>query len=193
MGENVFEDHRYWDISFEVDRKIGLFRDVWCVINRCPGVFAGQSRIAMNKTKKTKAKAPAQAKVITENAQPIATKGIVKQVAKAKATAASARASDVAKSAGTAKAVTVPAEPGVRLEFSQPGAHSVAVAGSFNSWQPEQANATANGTWIKELTIGPGRYEYMFVVDGKWMADPNAKEYMPNPFGGQNSVLVINS
>jgi len=32
----------------------------------------------------------------------------------------------------------------------------------------------------------------MFVVDGQWMPDPNAKEFAPNPFGGQNSVLVIN-
>jgi hypothetical protein len=148
----------------------------------------------MTKNKKTKAKAPAQAKVISEIAQPITVKS-VKQPAKAKAKVAA----EVAKPVPAAKpvepvkpvAVAAPVEPKVRIEFSRPGAHSVAVAGSFNSWQPEQASTTGNGGWVKELTVGPGRYEYMLVVDGQWMADPNAKEFAPNPFGGHNSVLVV--
>jgi len=125
----------------------------------------------MATNKKTKTKAPAQAKVPTEIAQPAVIK-----TSTAKAFVAEASA-----------------QPKIRLELSKPGAHSVAVAGSFNSWQPEQAKTTGNGGWVTELTIGPGRYEYMFVVDGQWMADPNAKEFAPNPFGGQNSVLVIGS
>ena len=80
----------------------------------------------------------------------------------------------------------------VRLQLSNPSAHSVAIAGTFNSWQPELAGKTASGAWVKEFDIAPGRYEYMFVVDGQWVADPNAQEFIPNPFGGQNSVLVIN-
>ena len=127
----------------------------------------------MTKNKQTKAKAPAQAKVST----PIAPTAVAaKPVA--------------AKPVETVKAAA-PAQPKIRLEFSKPGAQSVAIAGSFNSWQPEQTKTTGNGGWVKELTIAPGRYEYMFVVDGQWMADPNAKEFAPNPFGGQNSVLVI--
>ena len=125
----------------------------------------------MTTNKKTKTKAPAQAKASTEIAQPAV----------------------VAKTPVAAKPVVAaaPVQPKVRLEFSKPGAQSVAIAGSFNSWQPEQAKTAGNGGWVKELTIAPGRYEYMFVVDGQWMADPNAKEFAPNPFGGQNSVLVI--
>ena len=123
----------------------------------------------MSTNKKTKTKAPAQAKAPTEIAQPAPVKtAAVKPVVAA-----------------------APAQPKIRLELSKPGAQSVAIAGSFNSWQPEQAKTAGNGGWVKELTIGPGRYEYMFVVDGQWMADPNAKEFAPNPFGGQNSVLVI--
>ena len=141
----------------------------------------------MTKNKKSKAKAPAQAKVIMEVAPPVvpAKTSRAEQPAKikAKAVVESVKA-DVA-----AKPVTV--QPTVRLELCKPGAHSVAVAGSFNSWQPEQASASGHGAWFKELTIGPGRYEYMFVVDGQWLPDPNAKEFAPNPFGGQNSVLVI--
>ena len=123
----------------------------------------------MIKTKKTKTKAPAQAKV----SAPIARR--------------STKTAITAKSVKTA----APAAPKVRLELAKPGAQTVAIAGSFNSWQPEQASTTGNGAWVKELAISPGRYEYMFVVDGQWMADPNAKEFAPNPFGGQNSVLII--
>jgi len=148
----------------------------------------------MTKSKKTKAKAPAQAKVVSEIAQPVAAKTVKKPTkAKAKAAVEAPKTVPVAKSVEPAKpaVVAAPAEPKVRIEFSNPGAQSVAVAGSFNSWQPEQASSTGNGGWVKELTIGPGRYEYMLVVDGQWVADPNAKEFAPNPFGGQNSVLVV--
>lgn len=145
----------------------------------------------MTKSKNTKAKAPAQAKVVSEIAQPVTAKPAkqpVKTKAKAKAPIAPAPVEAVKP---VAAAPAVPVTPKVCLEISKPGAHSVAVAGSFNSWQPESASSTGNGGWVKELTVGPGRYEYMLVVDGQWMADPNAKEYAPNPFGGQNSVLVV--
>jgi len=36
-----------------------------------------------------------------------------------------------------------------------------------------------------------GHYEYRFIVDGQWMADPNAAQAVPNPFGSSNSVLNI--
>jgi 1,4-alpha-glucan branching enzyme len=135
----------------------------------------------MTKTKKTKAKVPAQAKAPNEIAQPaVAAKPSEAKVASAKPV-----------EAPKPVVAAALAPPKVRLELSKPGAQSVAIAGSFNSWQPEQAKTTGNGGWVKELTIAPGRYEYMFVVDGQWMADPNAKEFAPNPFGGQNSVLVI--
>jgi 1,4-alpha-glucan branching enzyme len=134
----------------------------------------------MTKNKKTKAKAPAQAKVIMEVAPPVVAKPAAVAAPQTKAKVEPLPAKPAA-----------PRPPKVRLELSRPGAQSVAVAGSFNSWQPEQASCTSNGAWIKELTIGPGRYEYMFVVDGQWLADPNAREFTPNPFGGQNSVLVV--
>lgn len=81
----------------------------------------------------------------------------------------------------------------VSLELVKPDAKSVLVAGSFNEWQPEKSplRPAGNGRWTSELTMNPGRYEYLFVVDGQWLADPNAKEAVQNPFGGTNSVLVV--
>ncbi len=83
----------------------------------------------------------------------------------------------------------------VRVELVQPGAKHVCVAGSFNGWQPEQAPmvAAGNGRWVGNLAIQPGRYEYLFVVDGQWLPDPNARETVANPFGGRNSVLMVSA
>jgi type 1 glutamine amidotransferase len=46
-------------------------------------------------------------------------------------------------------------------------------------------------TWEKELTLKPGKYEYKFVVDGKWIADPNNKNTVWNSLGSQNSVVEV--
>jgi len=48
-----------------------------------------------------------------------------------------------------------------------------------------------DGKWFKELTLHPGVYEYRFVVDGQWQADPNNMECVANPFGESNSLLII--
>ena len=95
------------------------------------------------------------------------------------------------------KPVTVKAEPPppprVVLELVNPAASQVFVAGSFNNWQPAQTPlaAAGNGRWAGDLKVGPGRHEYLFVVDGQWLPDPNAKESVANPFGGRNSVLMV--
>src|SRR5689334_23098382 len=106
----------------------------------------------------------------------------------------------------SSKATVIPSKPiapstaplryaGVCLEFVKPGARQVCVAGSFNEWKPEQAPLVSmgNGRWVGNLSVSPGRYEYLFVVDGQWLPDPNAKESVQNPFGGVNSVLMVSS
>jgi len=81
----------------------------------------------------------------------------------------------------------------VSLELVKPEAKSVAVAGSFNEWKPEKTPliSLGNGRWKGDLNVKPGRHEYLFVVDGQWLPDPNAKESVANPFGGTNSVLIV--
>src|ERR1035441_2436077 len=89
------------------------------------------------------------------------------------------------------KAAAAP-PPRIVLELVNPAAKQVFVAGSFNNWQPEQTplSPAGNGRWAGGLKVGPGRHEYLFVVDGQWLPDPNAKESVENPFGGRNSVLT---
>jgi 1,4-alpha-glucan branching enzyme len=81
----------------------------------------------------------------------------------------------------------------VRFEFTDPMATTVCVAGTFNRWQPEAKtlHPTGGGHWWKETVLAPGTYEYCLVVDGRWIPDPLAKETVPNPFGGRNSVLEV--
>lgn len=104
----------------------------------------------------------------------------------------------VAKPAVTAKPqATVKPEASklgaVSFQLVKPGAKSVYVAGSFNEWQPERAPLVQvdGGRWAAQLPLKPGRHEYLFVVDGQWLPDPNAREAVQNPFGGQNSVVVV--
>src|SRR5262245_30789694 len=106
----------------------------------------------------------------------------------AKATAAKAQP------APSSQPVAIRADlPTAQLKLVKPDAKSVCVAGSFNEWNPSRTPLTriSDGTWIGELTGISGRHEYLFVVDGQWVPDPNAKESVQNPFGGKNSVLVI--
>jgi 1,4-alpha-glucan branching enzyme len=81
----------------------------------------------------------------------------------------------------------------VSIEFVNPAAKAVSVAGSFNEWKPDKTPLVpvGNGRWLGALAVRPGRHEYLFVVDGQWIPDPNAKESVQNPFGGKNSVLIV--
>jgi len=87
-----------------------------------------------------------------------------------------------------------PAMAPVALKLCAPAAKAVFVAGSFNGWQvgPTPLRPGKGGEWQGEVKLTPGRYEYLFVVDGTWLPDPAANEVAPNPFGGWNSVLSVN-
>jgi len=89
------------------------------------------------------------------------------------------------------------AEVQFSLKINDDKAHTVAIAGDFNGWNP-QANILedpeGDGIWTGTLNLEPGRYEYMFVLDGeKWFPDPNALRYVKDGFGNKNAILEINN
>jgi len=47
------------------------------------------------------------------------------------------------------------------------------------------------GMWTKNISLKPGVYQYKFFVDGEWVEDHNNSKYIPNVYGGNNSVLEI--
>jgi 1,4-alpha-glucan branching enzyme len=88
-----------------------------------------------------------------------------------------------------------PAPGRVSLEFVKTDAKQVCVAGDFNGWKPDTTPLTQvdKGRWVGNVSMKPGRHEYLFVVDGQWLPDPNAKETVQNPFGGRNSVVTVSA
>ena len=82
----------------------------------------------------------------------------------------------------------------VTFTYTHPTAKSVAIAGSFNQWNPKShpMKAGARGRWSAEITLAPGRHEYRFVLNGgMWVDDPTCKERCQNPLGGQNCVVHV--
>ena len=84
-------------------------------------------------------------------------------------------------------------EVSVSFVLSAPKAKNVIVAGTFNHWDPRVLKLKKNkqGRWSSKISLKPGRYEYLFIVDGQWQKDPAAKETVPNSFGSVNSVLKV--
>jgi 1,4-alpha-glucan branching enzyme len=81
----------------------------------------------------------------------------------------------------------------VSFEFTHPTATTVCVAGTFNNWNAKNRpmHPMGGGRWIRETGLPPGTYEYRLVVDGEWIADPQAAKTVDNPFGGKNSILQV--
>ncbi|MFH1477460.1 MAG: glycogen-binding domain-containing protein [Verrucomicrobiota bacterium] len=70
----------------------------------------------------------------------------------------------------------------------------VFLAGTFNNWDPKRhpmkdLDGTGKHTLI--LMLPEGEYEYKFVINGNWIADPENRCSMPNAFGTVNSVVAV--
>lgn len=76
--------------------------------------------------------------------------------------------------------------------IAAPGARSVAVVGDFSAWQPiPLRDPERDGIWTATVPLEPGRYEYAFLVDGRWVGqDPLAQDYL-RPFGEYVSVRYV--
>ncbi len=70
-------------------------------------------------------------------------------------------------------------------------AKEVRLSGSFNNWNESDLlmSKTADG-WEIPFVLGPGNYEYKFIVDGKWIRDPS-NPYFAITGGESNSFIAI--
>jgi len=86
--------------------------------------------------------------------------------------------------------------PKQKVTFSllAPDAHSVQLAGDFTGWQeaPLELKRQRDGIWKATISLEPGKHQYRLLVDGQWQDDPNCATHLPNDFGGQNCVCVVN-
>lgn len=86
-----------------------------------------------------------------------------------------------------------PKERWVEFRLFAPEAKKVSIAGTFNHW-----SATAHelckdyhGHWKVKIRLEPGKYEYRFFVDGRWIADPDVKNVLRNTFGMTSTLLEV--
>lgn len=84
-----------------------------------------------------------------------------------------------------------PAGPNT-FTVAAPGAKEVVLVGDFSAWQPISLfDHDRDGVWSVTVALPAGRYEYAFVVDGRWVGqDPLAAEYV-RTFGEYVSVRYI--
>jgi chromosome partitioning protein len=74
------------------------------------------------------------------------------------------------------------------------GANRVLIAGDFNNWSPMSTPMTVDdrtNRWVTKLPLNPGRYQYRFVVDGRWTTDPANASVETNQFGELNNVVEV--
>ena len=103
----------------------------------------------------------------------------------------------------------------VTFSLSSPGARAVSVAIFFGRWtvglrlaegvssdesplkdasmtrQLVRLKEVEPGLWKGEVLLSPGSHEYLFVVDGAWVMDPDAPEVCPDYEGGYNAVRTV--
>ncbi len=78
---------------------------------------------------------------------------------------------------------------------AEPGSH-VNVVGTFNNWDAEAHPLKENpgsGHFKRSILLPRGRYEYKFIVNGKWVEDPNCSQNVANDMGSRNSVITVGS
>jgi hypothetical protein len=71
-------------------------------------------------------------------------------------------------------------------------ARQVALAGDFNDWKPDEIfmEPTEDG-WRIPYVLGPGNYQYKYIVDGRWITDPANPNIVSDGKGNLNSFRVV--
>ena len=96
--------------------------------------------------------------------------------------------------AAVAKKAAKPVTKTVTFSVHQEAGKSVYVAGEFNNWDPtakKLAYKAKEGVYSASIKLAPGEYQYKFVIDGTWCADPENENSVANDQGTFNSVVVV--
>lgn len=92
------------------------------------------------------------------------------------------------------KVEATPAKVEVTFTVHADANKAVFVAGEFNNWDAtakKMAWKARQGLYTATIKLAPGTYQYKFVIDGTWCADPENANAVPNDQGTFNSVIVV--
>ena len=75
----------------------------------------------------------------------------------------------------------------------KPAAKSVSLVGSFNRWDTSvhPLSRRPDGSWAISLSLAPGAYPYLFIVDGVPWNDLEDDGRVPSEWGGEYSVRLV--
>jgi len=87
----------------------------------------------------------------------------------------------------------------VRVTFELPPmtwADTIHLVGEFNQWNRTSlpmARRRDDENWHLTIDLPRGReYQFRYLINGTdWYNDWDADRHVPNPFGGDNSVVVV--
>lgn len=82
----------------------------------------------------------------------------------------------------------------VTFRIALDGIDRLSLLGDFNHWNPtaHPLMRDAEGLWCGTVTLPDGEYRYRYIANGvDWLNDPQADGYVPNQFGGENSVARV--
>ena len=79
----------------------------------------------------------------------------------------------------------------VEFKLKAPKAKRVLLGGDFNQWRADTLPLTRGkaGVWQTLLPLPPGRYSYLFQVDGEWKPDPDPKTPQTGRFDDRPASL----
>lgn len=79
----------------------------------------------------------------------------------------------------------------VTFQFNLSGVAKVRVYGSFNGWSKGVSlEEKQPGKWQQTVELGYGRYEYKFLVDGKWKYDTSLPS-IDDGLYSRNNVMIV--
>ena len=116
--------------------------------------------------------------------KPAAKKTVVKKCTKKCTKKCAAMKSAVKKATAKNVTFTVHADKG----------KAVYVAGEFNKWNPtakKMAYKAKGGLYTATVKLAAGTYQYKFIIDGTWCADPENVNSVANDQGTFNSVIEV--
>lgn len=82
----------------------------------------------------------------------------------------------------------------VHFSLVAPSAASVSIVGDFNHWSPTalpMRRSRDGRTWVIDVKLPEGRYNYAYLIDGRIARDPAAPQTGGDDYGVPNSVLMV--